>query len=184
MRIHQINVSHNDRHDRLLLRVNTKSDEEFRFWLTRRLTLRLLPAMQEAVARLESRFPEMVAHDPASRQILTDLRRDAYLQDADFQTPYADQDQGLPLGESPILVTDVEFQFQGPTVRLILQDKGTAPAQSQSCQLNLPASLLHGMIHLIQQAATKAEWQTASPNLQDAGDPALPATPAAGGYRH
>ena len=57
MNIHQLNVSHNDRQDRLLLRVNTQTAEEFRFWLTRRLTLRLLPALQQALGRMESTSP-------------------------------------------------------------------------------------------------------------------------------
>lgn len=184
MQIHQFNVSYNDRQDRLLLRVSTQSGEEYRFWLTRRLTLRLMPALQETVARLEASQPQMVANDAASRQILTDLKRDSFLQNADFETPYADQARLLPLGESPMLVSDVEFRFHGSLVQLTLQDKGTAAAQLQSCQLNLPASLLHGLIHLMQQAATKAEWQTASQNLPAAQDLALPATPAAGGYRH
>ena len=107
MNIHQLNVSHNDRQDRLLLRVNTQTAEEFRFWLTRRLTLRLLPALQQALGRMESNQPQMVAPDPASRQILTDLKRDAFLQQADFKTPYTEQPQQLPLGDEPTCSTFV-----------------------------------------------------------------------------
>ena len=46
MHIHQLNVSHVERQDRLLLRLNTQTAEEFRFWLTRRMTLRLTQALE------------------------------------------------------------------------------------------------------------------------------------------
>jgi hypothetical protein len=61
-----------------------------------------------------------------------------------------------------MLVTDVQLQLQGSAVLLTLQDKGKAPQQVQSCQLNLQHSLLHGLIHLLQQALAKAEWQSAA----------------------
>ena len=188
MHIHQLNVSHNDRQDRLLLRLNTQSGEEFRFWLTRRLTLRLLPVLQQTVGRLESNQPKMLAPDPASQQILTELKRDAFLQKADFKTPYVEQAQQLPLGEEPMLVTDVQMQVQGTGVLLTLQDKGSAtsgtPAQMQSCQLNLQPSLVHGLIHLIQQAMNRAEWQSAVVATVAAAESIEPATAPPSGYRH
>ena len=182
MNIHQLNVSHVDRHDRLLLRLNTQTAEEFRFWLTRRLTLRLLPALQQAVGRLESNQPGVMAPDPTSQQILTDLKRDAFLQQADFKTPYAEQAQQLPLGKEPMLVTDVQLNFQGQGVLITLQDKGGPDTQAQSCQLNLPASLVHGLIHLLRQAVDKAQWLSTDPGASPT-PAAAPAEPIAG-YKH
>ena len=188
MQIHQLNVSHNDRQDRLMLRLNTQSGEEFRFWLTRRLTLRLLPVLQQTVGRLESNQPQMLAPDLASQQILTELKRDAFLQKADFRTPYVEQAQQLPLGEEPMLVTDVQMQVQGTGVLLTLQDKGTAtsgaPAHVQSCQLNLQSSLVHGLIHLIQQVMNRAEWQSAVVATVAAAEAIQPPTAPPSGYRH
>lgn len=180
MHIHQLNVSHNDRQDRLLLRVNTQSAEEFRFWLTRRLTLRLMPVLQQTVGRMESSTPQMVAPDPASQQILTDLKRDAFMQKADFKTAYVEQVQQRPLGEEPMLVTDVQLQLQGTAVLLTLQDKGAVAGQTQSCQLNLQASLVHGLIHLIGQAMDKAGWQAPDATPEPMAPIEVPAT----GYRH
>lgn len=181
MNIHQLNVSHNDRQDRLLLRVNTQTAEEFRFWLTRRLTLRLLPGLQQVLGRLESKAPQMVAPDPASQQMLTELKRDAFLQKADFKTPYTEKAQQLPLGDEPMLVTDVQLNFQTAGVQVMLQDKGAAEGLARTCQLHLQAPLVHGLVHLIQQAMDKAEWQTAA----TADTPTLQADTAPGtGYRH
>lgn len=182
MNIHQLNVSHVDRHDRLLLRLNTQTAEEFRFWLTRRMTLRLLPALQQTVGRLESSQPGVMAPDPASQQILADLKRDDFLQKADLKTPYADKAQLLPLGNEPMLVTDVQLNFKAGAVQMTLQDKGAPAGQPQSCQLNLPPSLVHGLIHLIRQAMDKAQWGSA-----ESAPPPTPAPstePPASAYRH
>jgi len=188
MHIHQLNVSHNDRHDRLLLRLNTQSGEEFRFWLTRRLTLRLLPVIQQVMGRIESKQPNMLAPDPASQQILAELKRDAFLQKADFKTPYVKQAHQLPLGEEPMLVTDVQLQLQGTGVLLTLKDKGCGasdtPAQGQSCQLNLQTSLVHGLIHLIQQAVARADWQPAVADTTASAEDPEAAAARFSGYRH
>ncbi len=181
MNIHQLNVSHVDREDRLLLRLNTRSAEEFRFWLTRRLALRLLPALDQAVGRLESSTPGVMAPDPASKQILTEIKRDEFMQKADFKTPYAEQAQKLPMGEEPMLVTDVQLHFQGQGIQITLQDKGAPGSPPRSCQLNLPASMVHGLIHLVRQAMDKAQWQGAQETPPTA-EPGLSET--ATGYRH
>lgn len=181
MQIHQLNVSHNDRHDRLLLRLNTQAGEEFRFWLTRRLSLRLLPALHQTLGRLESNRSHMLATDPASREILTEIKRDAFLQKADFKTPYAELAKQLPLGEEPMLVTDVQLQLQGTGVLIALQDKGAQPGLTNTCQLNLQPSLVHGLIHLIEQAMATAEWQPSADKSGASPETVVPPTMA---YRH
>ena len=181
MNIHQLNVSHNDRQDRLLLRLNTQTAEEFRFWLTRRMALRLVPALEQTIGRLESTQARVMAPDPASQQILTELKRDAFMQQADFKTPYVEQAQKLPLGDEPMLVTDVQLQLQGSAVQVTLQDKGAAPGLVQVCQLHLQTSLLHGLVHLVRQAMDKAQWLSAAET--PAPMPEQPGTPVSG-YRH
>lgn len=183
MNIHQLNVGHNDRQDRLLLRVNTQTAEEFRFWLTRRMALRLLPALQQALGRMESSQPQMVAPDPASQQMLSELKRDAFMQQADFKTPYVEQAQPLPLGDEPMLVTDVQLNFQPSGLHLTLQDKGAAGGLTQTCQLHLQPDLVRGLIHLVGQAMEKASWQTvaaaSAAQVMPSPDPS-----SITGYRH
>jgi hypothetical protein len=183
MQIHQLNVSHVERQDRLLLRLNTQTAEEFRFWLTRRMALRLMPALDQSLGRLESSEPRMMASDPASQQILTELKRDAFMQEADFKTPFTEEARTLPLGEEPMLVTDVQLQLQGNGLLISLQDKGrdAKAMPGQLCQLHLQASLVHGLVHLIRQVMEKAEWITAP---ERPGSANQAATPAMSGYRH
>mgnify|MGYP000110715184 FL=1 len=181
MNIHQLNVSHVDRQDRLLLRLNTPTGQEFRFWFTRRLTLRLLPALQQALERMEAHQTQTIAPDPASQHMLTELKRETFLQQADFQTPYAAPTQPPPQEEEPMLVTDVQLDFQTSGVQLSLQDKGAPGGLAQTCHLHLQPALMHGLIHLMTQAVAQAEWQTAL----SATSPAMPfeAAPTTG-YRH
>lgn len=180
MQIHQLNIGHVDRQDRLLLRLNTQSAQEFRFWLTRRLTLRLLPILEDALSRLES-MPLASMPTPQAQQMLNDIQHEAFLQAADFSTPFADQPAELPLGDEPMLVTDVALQLQDSELRMSLQDKGAPAGQVQSCELVLQTALVHGMAHLVRQAASGAQWLTSHEN-----DPLSEGQKemALSGYRH
>jgi len=59
MQIHQLSISHDEVQDRWLVRLNTQDAQESRFWLIRRMPLRLLPS----VLRLEAAQPGVAASD-------------------------------------------------------------------------------------------------------------------------
>lgn len=185
MHIHQLNVSHNEREDRVLLRLNTQAGEEFRFWLTRRMANNLLPALHQVVAKMESRQPQVVAPTPAAEHILGDLKREAFLQTADFSTPFVQAVQTLPMGPAPMLLTEVQMTLQGTGLVMVLQDKGdgTSTQGTPSCELKLQANLVHGLIHLLTQAMAQAHWQTPAITSAPAAA-ALPSPEAYSGYKH
>lgn len=161
MQIHQLSVSHDEIQDRLLVRLNTQEAHEFRFWITRRMVLRLLPAMDQSVIRLEATQPGVAAADPGTQQILTDIKRDVFLQNADFATPYSAHAQHFPLGAEPMLVTDVQLTLKAHgNLELVFQRKHEGNVQS--CHLNLQAQLVHGLIHLLRETLVKAAWDTAA----------------------
>jgi hypothetical protein len=183
MQIHQLSVSHEEVQDRLLVRLNTQEAHEYRFWLTRRLALRLLPALDQSLIRLEAAQPGVAASDLSTQQILTDIKRDAFLQSADFATPYAAVAQHLPLGPDPLLVTDVQMTLQAQgNLEVVFQQKNGDSVQS--CQLNLQAQLVHGLIHLLKETLVKAEWEIGSPArpLSNESPGALSMGPTA--YKH
>jgi hypothetical protein len=180
MNIHQLSVSYEERQDRVLLRLNTLDKQEFRFWLTRRMCLRLLPAVDQSVLRLEASQPGVAVPDASSKQMLTEIKRDAFLQKADFSTPFEAKAEQRPLGEEPLLITDAQLSLQtGGGLQMTFQEKSVDGAV-KSCQLNLQASLVHGLLHLIHQALVKADWGiTAAPHVSAAAEPAAlePKTP-------
>ncbi len=160
MNIHQLSVHHDERQDRLLLRLNTQEQQEFRFWLTRRMTLRLMPAIQQSAVRLEAAQPGVAATDVPAQQLLSEFKRDAFLKKADFATPFDNHATQWPLGAEPLLITDVHLTIEpNGGLKIAFEDKSD-PAQARACQLHLQVSLVHGMVHLIQQACEKAEWGT------------------------
>lgn len=158
MNIHQLSVHHDERQDRLMLRLNTQDRQEFRFWLTRRMTQRFLAAVEQSAARLEAAQPGVAATDSTSQQILTELKRDAFLQKADFATPFDTQASLRPLGEQPMLITDAHITMKARGALEISFEDKSDPQQVKSCQLHLQVNLVHGMVHLVQQAADKAQW--------------------------
>ena len=161
MNIHQLSVHHDDRQDRLLLRLKTQDLQEWRFWLTRRMTLRLVPVIEKSAVRLELAQPGVAVPDVPSQQMLSELKRDAFLQKADFATPFESQTSSLPLGQDPLLVTDAQLNVKpNGALDMTLEDKSD-PNQIKSCHLELQVNLVHGLVHLIQQAAEKAQWGSA-----------------------
>ena len=158
MNIHQLSVHHDERQDRLLLRLNTQDQQEFRFWLTRRMTLRLMPAIQQSAMRLEAAQPGVAATDAPTQHLLTELKRDAFLEKADFATPFDNHATLWPLGAEPLLITDAHLTIQpSGGLEISFEDKSN-PTQARSCQLHLQASLVHGLAHLIREVCEKAEW--------------------------
>ena len=184
MNIHQLSVSYEERQDRLLLRLNTQDQQEFRFWLTRRMSLRLLPAIDQSVARLEASQPGVAAPDTTSQKMLTELKRDAFLQKADFSTPFEAKAERKPLGEEPLLITDAQLSLQAGGGLLITFQEKSAEGAVKSCQLNLQASLVHGLIHLIQQALVKADWALTSTPAPVIVEPAAALTEEPPRYTH
>jgi len=182
MQIHQLSVSHDEVQDRLLLRLNTQDAQEFRFWLTRRMALRLLPAMNQSLTRLEAAQPGVAASDPSAQQILTEIKRDAFLKTADFATPYAAKAQQLPLGSEPLLVTDAQLTFQSNgSLEVVLQQK--TGLSIQSCHLNLHVQLVHGLIHLVKETLVKADWEMTTPTASSSGA-SQPTTIEPAAYKH
>ena len=160
MNIHQMSVQYDERQDRLSLRMSNQDNQEFRLWLTRAMTLRLLPHLQASVVRLEARDPQVMATDTTAQQMLADLKREKFLEKADFSTPFVSENRNLPLGETPMLVTDVQLTLHNSgSLILLFQDKSGDSASGASCEFNLRAALLHGLLHLIEQSLKKAQWQ-------------------------
>src|SRR3954469_10822335 len=111
MQIHQLSVNYQAEQDRVLLRVNSTGGEELRLWLTRRLMLGLWPLLTKVhtdqLLKAENAGSVLEKADEELRKMLTEFRKDEFLQKADFDTPYQDKDN-LPLGAEPLLVTDVD----------------------------------------------------------------------------
>ena len=157
MSIHQLSVSHDERQDRLLWRLNTLDGQEFQFWLTRRMLTRLLPVLNQSMLKLHATDPGIAASDTISLQMLRDFKRENLMAHADFKTPFASGAHDTPLGQAPLLVTDAHLSLDAQAgMSLVLEQK--IGDHTQSCQLTLSGDLVEGLLMLTQQALQNAEW--------------------------
>ena len=161
MGIHQLSVVYDEVQDRLLWRINTHEAQEYRFWMTRRLMLRLMPHLKNHWVQAESRQAGLSTQPAATQHLMADFQRQAFLEKADFKQPFAPAQapSALPLGEAPMLVTEVQITPQaGQQVQMVLHHKLPGATQVQSAQLMLGSELLQGLLHLSQAAMRQAEW--------------------------
>ena len=186
MHVHQLSISYLPEHDRILVRVNTSESKELQFWVTRRLALGLMPAMQriqtEHAARLGgSSTAHMVAADPIAKKAIADFQRSETLRAADFSTPYKAPPENEPLFGSPLLVTEINIApLDGERLRLNCTEKLPQNPQQRTFELALSSTLAHAFMHLLEQAVTKSLWRAVP---QAAAEPlALPTHEAKQGY--
>lgn len=184
MSIHQLSVHHDERQDRLLLRLNTEDLHEYRFWLTRRMTLRIMPAIEQSAARLEAAQPGVAVPDAPAQKMLSELKRDAFLEKADFVTPFENRATQWPLGPEPMLITETHLTIKpGGSLEITFEDKSNTE-NVKSCQLHLQLNLVHGLLLLIHQARDKAEWLNRHSTDEGAEKDTLPAQATPHRYAH
>ena len=168
MQIHQMSVTYLPEQDRILMRINTTAGEETRMWLTRRLLVGLWPVLSRLLTnhllKLEGAGASLAGADPQLRQMLADFRKEEFLQHADFDTPYKEGEARLPLGEEPLLVTDVDVTplANGP-LRLNFRERPpiAEDRKARSFQLEMAPKLMQGLMHLLEQALVHSQWREA-----------------------
>lgn len=149
--ISQIQIKFVATEDRLLLRVSSSTQHEFRFWLTARLVKLLYPALYEALSKTPS---VAVQASPIDKKEVVAFEHEKAVAQADFKTGFKEVEQSFPLGEKAILVTKCQLrpQSDGNTVLAL------APEEGQGIDINLSNDLLHSFTKLLTDAANVAEW--------------------------
>lgn len=165
MRIHQLSVTYQPEQDRVLLRVGSTDGDEMRIWLTRRLLARMWPLLNklqtEQLLQAEPAAPQIAPADEDLRRMLADFRKEEFLQRADFATPFQERER-LPLGPTPLLVTDVDITpLAGGRLRLAFTERPAAGTEGEprSFQLELDGRLVQGLVHLLDQSVGHAQWR-------------------------
>ncbi|MBI5274900.1 MAG: hypothetical protein HY854_00425 [Burkholderiales bacterium] len=164
MQIHQMSVTYMPEQDRILMRINTREGEETRMWLTRRLMAGLWPLLTKLVTehllKLEGAGTSLAAADESLKKMLTDFRKEEFLSKADFDTPYQEGPARLPLGEEPLLVTDVDAVPQaGGPLSLTFNERPAGGEQPRSFNLEMKPKLMQGLVYLLEQAIAQSQWR-------------------------
>jgi hypothetical protein len=164
MKIHQLSVTYLAEQDRILVRVNTAAAEEMRLWLTRRLMLGLWPLLSKLLTKhllkLEAAGTSLEAADEGLKKMLADFRKEEFLKDADFDTPYKDNQAQLPLGDEPLLITDVDAApLPNGRLRLSFNERLPGVTKPRSFQMEMEPKLMQGLMHLLEQALARSQWR-------------------------
>lgn len=170
MNIHQVSVSYVQEQDRLLIRINGKEGGELRAWLTRRLTLALLPVLSQtsteqiskvAAAAVAAALPAVSAGDPRGQAVAA-FETEAALRSGDFETPYQPV-EGAPveplLGPEPLLLTEVKVTLLGSgQLRLQLFEKLPGQEAVRNFQVMMDPQLSNALLQLLHQSVNGSQW--------------------------
>lgn len=147
--LEQFSASYDSGQDRLLLRIRSSNDAEFRFWLTRRYLALLWPILM----KMADDFSAQKTGDPLTRNTLAELAHGEAVGKADFASQYREGSL-FPLGEQPVLLARITVKpLKGNTQTLTL-----LPQEGQGINLDLDERLVHVLARLLQQAVVVAEW--------------------------
>ncbi|WML92141.1 hypothetical protein RCF98_07300 [Thiothrix lacustris] len=161
----QIQIRYIQEEDRILMRLNTVAEEEYRFWLTHRFLIRLWPVLQDALMS----SPAVKQHsDIHSRQAIIAFEHEQAQSKAQFNSPFREA-SNLPLGKDPLLVAKAGFRHQ-TNGALALSLKNVA---EKGADLTLTHDLLHLLCQLLDDAAQQSEWKMSSllPNITETHSP-------------
>ena len=184
MNIHQVCVSYVNEQDRFLVRINSRDGQEMRVWLTRRLTLGLLPLLGKKVSeQLAGHITIDLSGKPAPDQrerMLEQFKKEAEAYQGDYKTPYKNEAATLPLGPEPLLLTEISLSLLASNIlQMQLQEK--LVDRTRNLQLALDPQLGQGLLHLLTQGLKQAQWLEvpavlpAGPELPD-GDTTIGST--------
>jgi hypothetical protein len=166
MKIHQLSVTYLAEQDRILMRVNTAAAEEMRLWLTRRLMLGLWPLLSKLLTKhllkLEAAGTSLDTADEDLKKMLAEFRKEEFLKQADFETPYQENQPQLPLGEEPLLITDVDASpLANGQLRLSFNERPPGEGKPRSFRMEMEPKLMQGLMHLLEQALARSQWREA-----------------------
>ena len=174
MNIHQVSVSYVPDQDRMMIRINSKEGDELRAWMTRRLALALLPALNQTANEQMKKIAGPA--DPATSleeqrgQMLTAFQKEASLRTGDFETPY--QEPGSPTGRAdlvplapePLLLTEVKVTLMNSgQLHLQLFEKLPGKTDVRNFQVTMDAQLSNGLLHLLHQSLQTSQWLQVPP---------------------
>lgn len=150
-RLKQLNVSYVDVEDRLMLKVSTTDDKEYRAWCTRRFTRILMDRLE---AMFETEVDEQQVVPQETRKEVAQIRHDSAVEQKAFEQPYEAEPMEYPLGEEGVLLTTLRYnRLESGSVSINLSDN-----DGKGLSLNMDGKLQHQLYELFQRATRRAGW--------------------------
>lgn len=143
MQIRQLQVACDHLQDRLLLRVATQADEEYRIWLTRRFLRDLWPHLAKLLGQQSVPMAVTAEAPPAEA--------------ASFEQAFRDDNATYPLGAMPLLTSEVKVDsLSDGSFNLTFRE-----GRERSFLLALTPDLLQMLCAMLRAGAEQAQWNLA-----------------------
>jgi hypothetical protein len=159
MNIHQLQATYQVEQDRILLRLNTRTHEEFRVWLTRRMVKNIYPHLLQVSQRMGADTAQPVHHDGDQPQDLASFQHQDSIAQADFQTSFSETAAEHPVGAAPLLVSQIKItQVDDHTLHLALEEKTADADATRAFEVSLGLPIIHALLHLLDLVLKGADW--------------------------
>lgn len=143
--LQQLNMVYVPEQDRLLLRISTSGDAEYRIWMTRRYCSLLLNMLVEQIDRAGG-YHELASREDTRERLRGGALGQAYAPPAQLK---------YPLGEQGVLGYRINVG-KDPQGVLKLQ---LLPAKGQGVTFTLDKSTLYLLYNVLEQALTQTDWK-------------------------
>lgn len=150
--LRQLNVSYVATEDRLLLKISTSDDQEYRAWCTRRYA-RLLLDRLEALFENEVVDAKQVVPTEARKQV-AELKHSSTVTEQAFQKPYEAEPATFPLGEDGLVLTRFSYREQDNDVAVVT----LSGEEGKGLTLNMDNKLRHHFYEILTRACQRAQW--------------------------
>jgi len=147
MQIRQLQIANDSVQDRLVLRVGTQANEEYRIYITRRFLREIWPHLVEMLNGHLSGQSVTVVEANADTDVVPG-------EAASFEQSFIDDNPSYPLGATPLLASEAVLEASGDgTARLILRE-----GRERRFTLELTAEILHALCAMLRAANDQAAW--------------------------
>ncbi len=147
--IRQLQMSYSPEEDRILLRVNTNTGEEFRFWLTRRFSQILVKALADHRAV----DPDVSTQaTPDAKQAVQTFKQEVAQEKGDFNQEFK-QSESFPLGDTPVLAYKLSYAIEANKLKLSIE-----PKSGQGINIVLDSVLNFNVNKLLRSASETGKW--------------------------
>ena len=156
--ISQLQLSYHREEDRILFRLNTSGNDEFRFWITRRFSILLIKALLAHRAT----DPDLSTQPTdAAKQAVQSFKREEANSQGNFKDDFKQQ-ENFPLGDTPVLAQKLSYRIEGAKLHLAID-----PKSGKGINIVLDPKLNFNVSKLLKSASESAKWGLAWDVQQD-----------------